>query len=105
MSEHVDMEWSEVMLFRLELGKRDPSDEVTSCLDEGIRRGALPNGNGGREKEGDTETPCMPLVLKLRLLGVGMGILELGEHPRGTRIQWETSSSVGGLTHDGLLLT
>lgn len=93
MSEHVDMEWSEVTLFLLEFGKRDPSDEVMSCFGEETRRGALPNGSGGREQVGDTETPCMPLTLKLRLLAVGMGMLKLGEHPRGTNIQWETSSS------------
>lgn len=104
MSEHVDMERSEVALFLLECDKRrDPWEKAVSCFGEGFRRGALPHGSGGREHVGELENTCVQWVLSLRLLCAGMGIQgdvdgtmvgdELEEHPLGTNMQWETSSS------------
>lgn len=74
-----------------------------SCFCEGLRRGTLPHGRGGRQEEGELENTSVPLGLQLRLLCEGMFILgdthgttvgeELGGHPLGTNTQWETSSS------------
>lgn len=101
MSEHVDVERSDTALFLLEDDKRrGPWERFASCLGEGFRRGALPNGSGGREDVGELENTSVPWGLQLC---IGMGILgdtdgttvgrELGAHPLGTNTQWETSSS------------
>lgn len=64
MSEHVDMERSEVALFLLDCDKRrDPWEKADSCFGDGMRRGALPHGSGGREHVGEPERNCMPWVL------------------------------------------
>lgn len=104
MSEHVDMEWSEAALFLLECDKRrDPWEQAMSCLCEGLRRGTLPHGRGGRQEEGELENTSVPLGLQLRLFCEGMFILgdthcttvgeELEGHPLETNTHWETSSS------------
>lgn len=67
MSEHVEVERSEVALFLLEWDKRrDPCEKL--CLDDGFRLGALPNGSGGREDVGEQENTSVPWGLQLTLL-------------------------------------
>lgn len=101
MSEHVDMEWREVALFLLEWERRrDPWEKAMSCFGEGILRGALPQGSGGREDEGELEKTSVPWGLQLC---AGMGTLgethettvgeEQGAHPLETNTQREMSRS------------
>ncbi len=104
------MERSEAALFLLECDKRREPWEV-SCLDERFRRGALPHGSGGREDVGELENTSVPWGLQLMLPCVGMGILgdtdvtsvgkDPGEHPLGTKMQWEASSSEQESSEDG----
>lgn len=93
MSEHVDVERSEVALLLLEWDVcRDPWE--SSCFGEWCLLGALPHGSGGRKDDGDPENIDRPLELPPR---IGMGLLgaadgttmgeELGGHPMGTRTQ------------------
>lgn len=112
------MERSEAVLFLLECdSRRDPWQK--SFFGEGFRLGALPNGSGGREDDGELEKTSVPWGLHLRPLCVGMGILgdtegttvgdEMVEQPLGMSTTSEKSSSeqeasVGGLRHVGLLL-
>lgn len=81
-----------------------------SLFGEGIRRGALPPGSGGREVVGELEKTRAPWGLQLRPLRVGMGILgdidgtpvEEEEQPLGTNTTpWETSSSEQESSEDG----
>lgn len=111
MSEQVDIERSEEALFLLECDKRkEPWEQVASLFGEGIRRGALPPGSGGREFVGELENTRAPRGLQLRLPRVGMGIPgdaevtpgEEDEQPLGTNTTlWETSSSEQESSEDG----
>lgn len=119
MSEHVDVDSSEMALFLLEVDKRrDPWEQ--SCFVDGCLLGALPHGSGGSEDVGELENTSEPWGLQLMLLCEGMGILgdtdgttvgeELGAHPLETSTQGEATSSenkvsVGELMRKELLLT
>lgn len=61
MSEHVDMESSEVALFLLDCDKRRfPWEKAVSFFGEGFRRGAIPHGSGGSEDVGELENTSAP---------------------------------------------
>lgn len=100
MSEHVDMDRREQTLFRLDCDRRrDPWERATSLFAEWFRLGALPNGSGGRDEQGEPENTSVPGGLQLRLLCIGIGILgdmdgitEWVEHPLGTSMLWRSSS-------------
>lgn len=102
MSEQVEVESSEAVLFLLERDSRsDPWQK--SFFGEGFRLGALPNGSGGREDVGELEKTSVPWGLHLRPLCAGMGILgdtegttvgdEMVEQPLGMSTTSEKSSS------------
>lgn len=118
MSEHVDVESSEMALFLLECDRRRGPWEL-SFLDEGLLLGALPQGSGGSDEVGELENTSAPCGLHLKVPCVGMGTLgdtvrtgegaECGEVPRGTSTQRGSSSSRhnvsdGGLMQEGLWL-
>lgn len=65
------MERREAALFLFEYDKR----RLVSCLEERFRRGALPNGSGGREAVGELENTSVPWGLQRTPPGVGMAIL------------------------------
>lgn len=68
MSEHVDMDRRELALFLLDRDRRsDPWERAVSLFGEGVRRGALPNGSGGRDEQGELENTSAPGGLQLRL--------------------------------------
>lgn len=100
MSEHVDVDRREQTLFLLDCERRrHPWEKVPSLFDERIRLGALPNGSGGSEEQGELENTSVPGGLQLRPLCVGMGILrdvdgitEGVEHPLGISMLWRSSS-------------
>lgn len=61
MSEHVDMESSEVALFLLDCDKRRLSwEKAVSFFGEGFRRGVIPHGSGGSEDVGELENTSAP---------------------------------------------
>lgn len=79
--------------------RRDPWERVVSLFDKRFRLGALPNGSGGREEQGELENTSIPGGLKLRPLCIGMGILgdvdgitEGVEHPLGISMLWRSWS-------------
>lgn len=100
MSEHVEVDKTEQTLFLLDGDRRsDPCESAASLFDERFRLGALPNGSGGREEQGELEKTSVPGGLQLRQLCVGMGILgdvagttEGVEHPLGISMLWRSSS-------------
>lgn len=100
MSEHVDMDMREQTLFLLDCDRRrEPGERAVSLLGEGFLLGALPNGSGGRDEQGELEKTSVPGGLRLRPQCVGMGMLgdmegitEGVEHPLGISTLWRSSS-------------
>lgn len=100
MSEQVEVERSEAVLFLLE---RDSRRDAWSFFGERFRLCALPRGSGGREDVGELENTSIPWEPQPRPLCVGMGMLgdtegtrlrdETVEQPLGMSTTSETSSS------------
>lgn len=86
------------MLFLLDGDRRwHPWEIAASLFDKTFRLGALPNGRGGREEQGELENTNVPEGLQLWPRCVGMGILgDVDgipggvEHPLGISMLWRS---------------